>query len=182
MRLCFQTILFFYTADPKWRKTWEMGRFPEHQSGKWGRSCMEHPWFGQQTKFNTTCPSGILTCCRQSHSTGYSWRWIKEPCFPGLQCSTLQAMWWRTWRAPRKSTRHKADGFRYQHFLYGPNIMDITAAWMSFHFQTGAAHTACTDPHVFQQELRGCKPGMNTRASAPSRHWQTTPCLNFPAV
>lgn len=120
---------------------------------------------------DTTCPSGILTCCRQSHSTGYSSRWIKEPCFPGLQCSFCISPAGNVVKN-LKSTKekHKADGFRYQHFLYGPNIMDITATWMSFHFQTGAAHTACTDPHVFQQELRSCKPGMNTRASAPSQH------------
>lgn len=34
-----------------------------------------------------------------------------------LPVSTLQATWGRMGKAPRKSARHKADGFRYQLFL-----------------------------------------------------------------
>lgn len=61
---------------------------------------------------------------------GFTFSWADN--VPSI--STQQATWERMWRAPRKSTRYKADCFRYQHFLYGSNIMDITAVWTSFCF------------------------------------------------
>lgn len=133
---------------------------------------MEHPGFRRQTQINKSCPSAIPICCRQK-----SQHWLQPQLDQGVAfswfdnthpMSTLQATWGRMGKVLRKK---EADCFRYQHFPLRPQYygyycsMDLLSLPRS---HAGAPHVIHTDPPTFQQGLPSCKPGMDTRTSAPS--------------
>lgn len=154
----FQTILSFYTVDPKWHKTWEEGRCQRQQLGKWERrSCMDHPWFRPQTQINKICPSqsatGKVTALAAARAGSRSHLFLGWHC---SSCISTETTWRRMWRAPGKSTRHEADRFRPQHL---PWLQDYGYYCSTDNFplpQSGLGTPPCLHrPTVFQQGLQG---------------------------
>lgn len=132
---------------------------PEAAAGEMGKEKLHGSSLVQAMDTNKQdLPTPV--CHRQSHSTGCSQSWAKESPFPGLTLLLLHQHWERKmWRAPGKSTRHEADCFRSQHFLW---LQDYRYCCSMDNFPlppgwgwAGTLHTACTDPPCSSRGSRG---------------------------